>query len=201
MTGRKAPPVEAMSSLIHQLCSASVNLIKSLSPSRVSDGSFPSSLSQMVTVRRPLTSETPPVSCRIKMANLRAHPAQSTIKAAEQGQCSHRPHNGLNTHLLTQSCRSHQALNKLLPKASGGFSHASRASMGIVFLPPQWPNQLWGHSLLLSWPFYSRPAQTLLGLNRGGTGREKAHAFTSASHAYKEKNQIAQTCTHAHTHL
>lgn len=61
-----------------------------------------------------------------------------------------------------------------LPKASGGFSHASRASMGIVFLPPQWPNQLWEHFLLLLRPFYSRPAQTLPGLNRGGTG-EKRH--------------------------
>ena len=71
-----------------------------------------------------------------------------------------------------------QGHNKLwisfLPKASVGFSHASTASMGIVFLPPQWPNQLWEHFLLLLRSFYSHPAQTLPGLNRGGWG-EKRH--------------------------
>lgn len=87
------------------------------------------------------------------------------------------------------------------PKASGGFSHASRASMGIVFLPPQWPNQLWEHFLLLLRPFYSRPAQTLPGLNRGGTG-EKRHMPSRPLHThYKEKNLITQTCTHAHMHI
>lgn len=100
-----------------------------------------------------------------------------------------------------------------LPKASGGFSHASRASMGIVFLPPQWPNQLWGHFLLLSCPFYSCPAQTLPGLHRGGTG-EKRHMPSRPLHTHTKReikllrHARMRTCTyecmlahwHTHTH-
>lgn len=149
----------------------------------------------------------------------------SGVKAVQLGQCSHRAHNGLSTHLPAQSCGSHQAVKKLLPKASGGFSRASGASMGIVFLPPQWPNRrcvcAWrgkeggkeragvrvvvvGGGVLSSYPapFLLSPCSALAGAAQGRDRREKAHAFTSASHAHKEKkNQIAQTCTHAHTHV
>lgn len=43
--------------------------------------------------------------------------------------------------------------------------------MGIVFLPPQWPNQLWEHFLLLLHPLLFSPCSDL---NRGVTG-EKRH--------------------------
>lgn len=87
-------------------------------------------------------------------------------------------------------------------KAFGGLRHASRASMEMVCTPrPQWPNQLWEDFLLPSLPFLFSSCSDHAGVQQRRGGREKAHAFTSASHAHKEKNEIAQTCTHAYTNV
>lgn len=165
------------------------------------------SVSPVRNVMRPLTCETPPVSCKAKkkVDNLRAPSSSANqwavLKQRSKDNVPTDPTMG-STPIFQPSPAGHIKLwISSLPKASGGFSHASRASMGIVFLPPQWPNQLWGHFLLLSCPFYSRPCSDLAGAAQGRDGREKAHAFTSASHAHKERNQIAQTCTHAHMHV
>lgn len=85
---------------------------------------------------------------------------------------------------------------RLLPKASGFFffvvffNRASTASMGIVFPAPHNGQINCGSTFSSSpAPFYSHPAQTLLGLSRGGKAREKAHAFTSASHTHTQSQR------------
>lgn len=89
-----------------------------------------------------------------------------------------------------------------LPKASGGFNHASAASMGIVFLLLTMAKSTVGALSPPLLPLLFSPRSDLAGSEQRRDAREKAHAFTSTSHTYKEekKNQIAQTCTHAHMH-
>lgn len=119
---------------------------------------------------------------------LQDRPANSTepvvqrhIKAAEQGTMFPPKPQWTQQPSPSPVPGSHRALNEPLPKASGGFSHASSASIGIVFLPPQWPNQLWEHPLLLLPALYSGP-------RRRRDTTEKAHAFTSAFARIQRRN-------------
>lgn len=87
-----------------------------------------------------------------------------------------------------------------LPKASGGFNRASTASMGIVFPLLTMAKSTVGALSPPLLPLLFSTRSDLAGAEQRRDGREKAHAFTSASHTHKEKkNQIAQTRVHAHT--
>lgn len=69
--------------------------------------------------------------------------------------------------------------------------------MEIVFLPLTIVKSTVGVLSPPLAPLLFQLCSDLAEAERRRDGREKAHAFTSASHAHKEKNQIAQTCTHA----
>lgn len=83
-----------------------------------------------------------------------------------------------------------------LPKASGGLSRASRASMEIVFLPLTIVKSTVGVLSPPLAPLLFRLCSDLAEAERRRDGREKAHAFTSASHAHKEKKS---NCSDMHT--
>lgn len=155
---------------------------------------------------RPLTWETSQVACNAKTDNLRAPSSSQSqwfrvVLKQRSGDNVPTVHTMGSTPIFQPSPPGHiKPWISPLPKASGGFSHASRASMGIVFLPPQWPNQLWEHFLLLSRPFYSRPAQTLPGLNRVGQERKGTCLHVRFTHIQREKSNCSDmhACAHAH---
>lgn len=106
----------------------------------------------------PLTEETSPESCEAKPRdNLRAHQPRSgfrvPLKQRSRDNVPTLPTKGSTPIFQPSPPGRTEPWISSLPKASRGFSHASRASIGIVFLPPQWPNQLWEHVLLLFAPF------------------------------------------------
>lgn len=92
-----------------------------------------------------------------------------------------------------------------LPKASGGFNHASTASMGIVFLLLTMAKSTVGALSPPLLPLLFSPRSDLAGAERRRDVREKAHAFTFASHTYKEKKKSncsdMHACAHAHTRM
>ena len=91
-----------------------------------------------------------------------------------------------------------------LPKASGGFHHGSTASMGIVFLLLTMAKSTVGALSPPLLPLLFSPCSDLAGAEQRRDAREKAHAFTSASHTYKEKKSNCSdmhACAHAHTRM